>query len=343
MEKKKSLIIVIAVVVVVLIAGLVVTNMMGKEDKYPSRDINMVVPWNPGGSTDLTGRALADAMGKSLGTNIVVTNTPGSGGSVGSLTVMKAEKDGYNVLANGMLALTSMPVLGYTETTQRDWDYYLATFTPNVLAVKADSPYQTAQDLLDAMKANPGEITDGTGGMGSGGHIGIEVLCAATGLTYKHVPYEGGGKAVTAALAGEVDFTSQLLVEMQDMFVSGDMRALANFTENDITLENGTVIPSILKFAPELADRMPMGETTGIAVPKGQPDYVYEALDKAFDEAVKNEDFLSFCKTKGFIVNTMGRAEAEPYIEKLASTVTWTLYDCGVATISPEEFDIPRA
>ena len=62
-----------------------------------------ILPWNPGGSTDLTGRALADAMGKSMGTNIVVTNTPGSGGSVGSLTVQKAEKDGYNILANGML------------------------------------------------------------------------------------------------------------------------------------------------------------------------------------------------------------------------------------------------
>jgi tripartite-type tricarboxylate transporter receptor subunit TctC len=192
------------------------------------------------------------------------------------------------------------------------------------------------------MKANPGAITDGTGGMGSGGHLGIEVLCAATGLEYKHVPYEGGSKAITAALAGEVDFTSQLLVEMQDMFVSGDMRALANFTAEDIVLENGTVIPSILNYVPELADRLPMGETTGIAVPKGEPDYVLEALDKAFDETMKNEDFLAFCDTKGFIVNGMGREEAAEYVDKLASTVTWTLYDCGVATISPEQFGISR-
>lgn len=342
MKNKKSLIAVAAIVAVALVGGIAYQQIGGKATKYPSRDINMVVPWNPGGSTDLTGRALADAMGKSLGTNIVVTNTPGSGGSVGSLTVEKAEKDGYNILANGMLALTAMPVLGYTETTYKDWDYYLATFTPNVLAVRKDSPYQTAQELLDAMAANPGAITDGTGGMGSGGHLGIEVLCAATGLSYKHVPYEGGSKAITAALAGEVDFTSQLLVEMQDMFVSGDMRALANFTAEDITLENGTVIPSILNFVPELKDKMPMGETTGIAVPKGEPEEVLTALDKAFDEAVQNEDFLAFCATKGFLVNTMGREEAAPYIESLAKTVTWTLYDCGVATISPEEFGISR-
>ena len=112
MKNKKSMIAVVAIVVVALIAGVAYQQLGGKASKYPSRDINMVVPWNPGGSTDLTGRALADAMGKSLGTNIVVTNTPGSGGSVGSLTVQKAEKDGYNILANGMLALTAMPVLG---------------------------------------------------------------------------------------------------------------------------------------------------------------------------------------------------------------------------------------
>ncbi len=342
MKNNKSLMAVAAIVVVALVAGIGYKQFANKADNYPSRDINMVVPWNPGGSTDLTGRALADTMGKSLGTNIVVTNTPGSGGSVGSLTVQKAEKDGYNILANGMLALTAMPVLGYTETTHKDWDFYLATFTPNVLAVRKDSPYETAQDLLDALAANPGAITDGTGGMGSGGHLGIEVLCAATGLSYKHVPYEGGGKAITAALAGEVDFTSQLLVEMQDMFVSGDMRALANFTAEDITLENGTVIPSILKFVPELEDRMPMGETTGIAIPKGQPENVIAALDKAFDEAIKSDAFVEFCNTKGFIINGMGRDEAAAYVDKLASTVTWTLYDCGVATISPEQFGISR-
>ena len=125
MKNKKSLMAVAGIVVVALAAGVIYQQTGNKTDKYPSRDINMVVPWNPGGSTDLTGRALADAMGKSMGTNIVVTNTPGSGGSVGSLTVQKAEKDGYNILANGMLALTAMPVLGYTETTQKDWDLHL--------------------------------------------------------------------------------------------------------------------------------------------------------------------------------------------------------------------------
>ncbi len=341
MEKKKSLIIVAVVVAVAVLVGVFAMN-GNKEDNYPSRDINLTVPWNPGGSTDLTARAMADAMGKALGTNIVVTNTPGSSGSVGTLNVWKAERDGYNVLANGMLALTATPVMGYTDTTHRDWDFYLATFSPNVLAVTADSPYQTAQDLLDDMKARPGEVTDGTGGLGNSAHLAIEVFCNKTGLTYKHVPYEGGGKAITAALAGEVDFTSQQLVEMQDMFISGDMRALCNFTAEDITLENGVVIPSILKFAPEMADRMPMGESTGIAVPKGQPEAVYAALDKAFAEAMESQAFKDFCATKGFDIAAMGREEAAPFVEKLASVVSWTLYDCGVASISPEEFDIPR-
>jgi tripartite-type tricarboxylate transporter receptor subunit TctC len=117
---------------------------------------------------------------------------------------MKAEKDGYNILANGMLSLSTLPVLGYADTTPKDWDFYLATFTPNVLAVRKDSPYQTAQDLLDAMKAKPGEITDATGGMVPADTLALK-CSAQRPPSVQACPVEGGGKAVTAALSGEVD------------------------------------------------------------------------------------------------------------------------------------------
>lgn len=311
-------------------------------DKYPERDINMTVPFNPGGSTDLTGRVVGEAMGRNLNTNFVVTNTPGAGGSVGTQSVLTAKNDGYTILADGMLSFTSMPVMGLLETMPDDWDMWLATFTPNVVVVRKDSPYQTMDELLAAMKENPGQITAGTAGPGSAGHIAAELLTGAAGVEYKHVPYDGGNAAIVATLSGEVEFAPQLLVEMKDMIVSGDLIALAAFTEEDITLDGSITIPSISKFLPDLASRLPMGETTGIAVPKGLDEGILTKIDASFEAAMKDQAFLDFCDTKSFEVTAMGREESAAYVNNLQSIVAWTLYDAGVAKVSPEEFEIPR-
>lgn len=314
----------------------------GAADKYPARDINMTVPFNAGGSTDLTGRVVGEAMGRNLGVNFVVTNTPGAGGSVGTQSVLTAKLDGYTMLVDGMLAFTSMPVMDTLKTMPDDWDMWMATFTPNVIAVKGDSPYETLEDLIADMQARPGEVTAGTAGAGSAGRIAAELLVGAAGVEYKHVPYDGGNAAIVAALAGEVDFVPQLLVEMKDMLVSGDMRALAVFTEQDLTLENGTVIPSITTVLPDLAAKLPMGETTGLLMPKGIDEGILEKLDASFAEAMKDEKFLEFCATKGFDVTAMTREESAAYVNNLQSVVAWTLFDAGVAKVSPEEFDIAR-
>lgn len=311
-------------------------------DKYPERDINMTVPFGAGGSTDLTGRVVGEAMGRDLGVNFSVTNTPGAGGSVGTQSVLRAKNDGYTVLADGLLSFTSLPVMGLLDTMPDAWDIWLATFTPNVIAVSKDSPYQTIDDLIAAMKANPGQITAGTAGPGSAGHIGAELLAGASDAEYKHVPYDGGNAALVATLSGEVDFAPQLLVEMKDMIISGDLRALACYTTEDITLENGTVIPSITKVLPDLSTKLPMGETTGLLVPKGLDEGILAKLDSAFDTACKDQAFLDFCATKGFTVTAMGRADSADYVNRLQSVVAWTLFDAGVAKTNPEDLNIAK-
>jgi tripartite-type tricarboxylate transporter receptor subunit TctC len=313
-----------------------------KEEAYPVRDISLTVPYGPGGSTDLTARALAAPMGKTLGVSITVTNTPGAGGAAGSNIVAGAVLDGYTMLANGMLAFSSMPVLGTTTKTFREWDIWLATFTPNIIAVRADSPYKTFDDLLADMKARPGQVKDGTAGPGSGGHIGAEVLRAAAKVEYKHVSYPGGAPAIVAMLSGEVDYTTQLLVEMEDMIKAGKIRALTCFAKDDIQIAGGPLIPSIGKLLPAAVAYLPMGETTGIAIPKGLSAAKLAKLDAAFNEAVKSQSFLDFTKSKGFVVNPMGREASQKYVENLASTVSWILFDAGVAKVSPEDFKIKR-
>lgn len=343
MISEKKLLPVIALVTVLLaIPALSAFATGSKEEAYPVRDISLTVPYNPGGSTDLTARALAAPMGTKLGVSVTVSNTPGAGGATGSNIVAGAPLDGYTMLANGMLAFSSMPVLGTTTKTFREWDIWLATFTPNIIAVRAESPYKTLDDLLADMKARPGQVTDGTAGPGSGGHIGAEVLRAAAKVEYKHVSYPGGAPAIVAMLSGEVDYTTQLLVEMEEMIKAGKIRALACFAKDDIQIAGGPLIPSIGRLLPAAKAFLPMGETTGIAIPKGLPPAKLAALDAAFNEAVKSQTFLDFAKSKGFVVNAMGRDESQKYVENLASTVSWILYDAGVAKVSPDTFNIKR-
>ena len=129
---------------------------------------------------------------------------------------------------------------------------------------------------------------------------------------------------------------------MEDMIKAGKLRALAVFTADDLVIKDGPTIPSILKYVPELKSKLPMGETTGFAVPKGVPAEALKKLDEAFAKSVKDQAFIDFCASKGFIIVGLGRSEAVPYMQNLASVVTWILQDAGVTKKSPEEFKIPR-
>ena len=274
----------------------------GAEETWPNKNINLTVPYNAGGTTDLSGRALA----------------------------------------NGMLAFCTMPINGYTDKTFRDWDIWIATYAPNAIIVPKNSPYDTIEDLVAAIKANPGQITAGTGGIGSGGHFGAETIKAIAGADYKHITYAGGAAAVTATLSGEVDFCPQLLAEYKDLVIAGEVKALACLAEEDIEIAPGVVIPSILRSYPEAKKFVPMGEVTGVLIPKGLDEAKLAKLDAAFESAVKEKDFLDFCEVKSFSVIPMGRAQSQAYMEGFASKACYLMYDAGATTIDPAKFGINR-
>ncbi|MDT4762131.1 tripartite tricarboxylate transporter substrate binding protein [Sphaerochaeta sp. PS] len=332
----------LAVCIVLLLAVGFCFAQGAAEETYPTKSINMTVPYGAGGTTDLTGRALANAMGQKMGTTINVVNTPGAGGSAGSLNVQNSKVDGYTLLANGMLAFTTMPINGYTDKTYRDWDIWIATFAPNAIIVPKNSPYKTFGDLVAAIRANPGKITAGTAGIGSGGHFGAEVVKAIAGAPYKHITYAGGGPALTATLAGEVDFCPQLLAEYKDLIISGDVRCLGTLSDGDIELAPGVVVKSIGKDYPEAAKFLPMGEVTGILLPKGLSEDKLAVLDDAFAFAVKDKAFLDFVKLKSFVAIPMGRAESQKYLDTFASKAAYLMFDAGAVAIDPAKFGFTR-
>ena len=310
---------------------------------YPDKAINLIVPYNPGGTTDLTARAIANGMSEVLGVTINVNNVAGAGGSVGSLQVENGKNDGYTILANGMLAFTTMPVNGYTEKTYRDWDIWLATYAPNAIVVPANSPYQTVVDLVEDMKARPGEVMFGTAGIGSGGHFGAETMKAIAGADYNHITYAGGGPAVTATLAGEVEVCPQLLAETKDLIIAGDLRCLAVLSEDDIEIAEGVVCPSIMKYYPEeAAAYVPMGEVTGIAVPKGLDEDILAKLDEAFAFAVEQAEVADFCNLKSFTLMPMTREESQAFLDTFTAKACYLLWDADACANNPADFGIER-
>ena len=324
---------VIAMALVVLSTALFANGQT--EQNYPTRNINLVVPYGAGGTTDLTARSIANGMSRELGVQINITNTPGASGATGTMSVLNAPVDGYTILGHGMLAFTTMPVTSnVSKKTYKDWDIWLATYSPNAICVSKNSPYNTIEDLVNAIKANPGKITFGTGGIGSGGHFGTQIIQAIAGADVKHTPYNGGSAAVTALLSNEIDVCPQLLAELKDLIISGDVKCLAVLAEEDIELAPGVVVPSIKKSYPD-AKYIPMGEVTGIMIPKGLPESSLKKIDDAFAVAVKDQAFLDFCETKSFVVNPMGREESQKYLDSFASNACYILWNAGVAVNDP--------
>ncbi|MBS1227095.1 MAG: hypothetical protein H6R17_372 [Proteobacteria bacterium] len=312
--------------------------------KWPTQDISIVVPYPPGGGTDLTTRAIAEEMGRALKTTISVINQPGAAGSIGTLGVWNKPHNGYTIAANGLLAFASYPVMGLGEKTYKDWHIWIATYSPNAIVTKggADAKYKTMADLLAALKAKPGEITFGTAGVGSGGYMGAEVLKLGTKLAYKHIAYQGGAPAIIGGLSGEVDVVPQLLMEMVDHIRAGKMNALAVLMDQPFKLSGAADIPPITASVPEIKPYLPMGESFGIMVPKDTPANVVQAIDGAFKIAVASDTVKKFAAEKGSVVLALSGDEAQAHVAKLASIVSWTLFDGGTAKISPEKFAIPR-
>lgn len=218
-----------------LIAGtalLPLASSAAAQDVFPSRPIQMIVPFPPGGVADITGRPTAHVMGKLLKQSVVVQNRPGAGGSVGAAQAARAAPDGYTIL----MALSSISVLPIADRLQgRAPAYQLDQFAPialisadpTVLVVREDGPYKTLKDFVDAAKAKPGTINYGSSGVYGTLHVAMEIFASAASIKLFHIPYQGGGPAVAALLGGQIDALASGPSAAIGQIKAGKMRALA--------------------------------------------------------------------------------------------------------------------
>src|SRR3954454_18794643 len=306
----------------------------------PSRPINLIVPWAAGGSTDQVTRVAAAELEKALGQTIVIVNQPGASGSIGTKSAFDAPKDGYTWTAGAAQDLGTYQTLGSLNTSIKDWNLFLTVANIQVIGVNPSTPYQNAKQLLDAMKAKPGAIPVATAGVTSAGHNAMELIAKATGVTYRHVTYDGGNPAVVATVAGEAEVTTQLAVEQADMIRGKRRRPLATVSDKPLELEGYGTIPPLSQTVPGFTAP---ANYFGIFLPKGTPDEVVKTLEKIWSEQmVKSEALKKYATTRGALFNPLAGDAAQKAVFPAVQTNAWNLQASGKTKVSPDTVGIPK-
>ncbi|TVQ40788.1 MAG: tripartite tricarboxylate transporter substrate binding protein [Spirochaetaceae bacterium] len=336
------------IVMITLLAGVAVAMTFARgtpeEDPdvwRPTRPITVVVPWGAGGSTDQTVRPLAAVLEEELGQSVVVVNTPGATGSVGTAEVLNARRDGYTWVSGAVKDLATYRVRDLLETDLDDWVLFLSLAQVNVVSVNANEPYQDFGELAQAFLDRPGEIDVGTAGVGSAGHTAIQLINRYRRIEYTEVTYGGGAPAVTATVAGEVPVTTQLASEQVDMIRAGKLRPLAVLSDAPLRLEGvDEEIPPITNWIPEF-EAAPI--YFGIFVPADVPQNVIKTLGRIWDESIVGNQRLERLGRESASVfapkwGDEARAAAFPMVQLDA----WLAYEMGDTVMRPDEAGIPR-
>ena len=271
------------------------------QSDFPSRPITIVVPFPPGGSSDVITRLVAQKMADNLKISIVIDNRGGGGGVPAALAIKQATPDGYTLfLANNglfaiMPALTDVrfdPVKDFQPITP------LCAF-PSVLVVPSGSPARTVGELVDLAKSKPGGLTFASQGVGSGGHILGEMLQARTGARFIHVPYRGAGPAVTDLAAGNVDLLFSSYVSAIGQVQAGKLRVLGWTAPG-----RSPTLPDVPTMAEAGYPEVELVVWHGIMAPLGTPPEIVKKLNEELVKAARSPDVVQKAAAQGVEMST---------------------------------------
>src|SRR6266446_2934599 len=308
--------------------ALLALSTAGAAQDYPSKPITMVVPFPPGGVAEIVGRPLAAIMEKSLKQPIVLINRPGAGGAVGMASVAKGAADGYTILM-GLSSISIFPVSD--RINGKTPAYELADFAPialitadpTILVVRSDGPYKTVKDFVEAAKANPGKMNYSSSGVYGTLHVAMEIFANAAGIKLFHIPYQGGGPAVTALLGGQVEAVASGPAVAIGQIKGGKMRALASWSDKRLQL-----LPEIPTFK-ELGYDAEFYIWSGVFVPAATPAPIVAQLRDAVREVVHSAEFRSAMEKVETPVRYLDAPEFQKYWERDAARLKLALEKIG--------------
>ncbi len=272
---------------------------------WPDKPVTVIVPFPPGGSTDMIARTLSTTLQQKLGQNFVVDNKPGATGTIGAAQVKRAPADGHTLLVASLGPYVIAPHLikgGVPYDARTDFDYLtVAVQAPNVLVVPAASPYRNVADVIADLKQNPNKISFASSGNGSSDHLTAELFWQQTGTTGVHVPYKGGAPAMNDLLGNQVNASFQNLNVVVPHVKAGKLKALA--VTGDKRSAQLPDVPTLSEAGVKDAD---VYSWQAVAAPKGLSAEVKKKIHEALVAAINDPQVRPKLLEQGFeiVANT---------------------------------------
>ncbi|WP_299815970.1 tripartite tricarboxylate transporter substrate binding protein [uncultured Jannaschia sp.] len=297
---------------------------------YPSRPIQMIVPWGAGGGTDAVGRVFASLLQENLGVPVNVVNRTGGSGVVGHSAIANAEPDGYTI---GVMTIEidMMHWQGLTDLTYENFDVLaLVNADPGGLMVSADSEYQDAAALLEAIRSEPKGTFKGSGtGQGGIWHLGLAGWLMSEGLPPDQVtwvPSEGAAPGITDMVAGGVDIVPSSLAEGRAMIEADRVVPLASMSE-----ERQEAFPDVPTVMEATGTDYTHAVWRAIAAPDGLPEEVHDRLESAIKAAYESEEYQTFMQDRGFGLRWAGSEEATEIVAADDESLGAVMKEAGLA------------
>ncbi len=284
--------------------------------EWPNRPVRLIIPWPPGGGADTVGHILAPRVAAAIGGTLIIENRPGAAGSIGSTVAARSAPDGYTVLYDATPQAINPALMSLSYDPLRDLRPVVLTgVVPNLLVVTPSIPARTVADVIAAARARSGGVDFASSGNGSAQHMALELFRQSAGITVNHVPYRGGGPALTDVMGGQINYFFSNASSSTGHVRGGSLRAVAH---------TGTGRLAAFPDLPSVAETLPGYEATewnGVFVPAGTPDAIVARLNAAYNDAMEAPEIAERLAAINVVTRRNTPDEFAAFVR--AETVKW--------------------
>ncbi|HEX7218133.1 MAG TPA: tripartite tricarboxylate transporter substrate binding protein [Burkholderiales bacterium] len=293
---------------------------------YPSKPVRLIIPFPPGGSNDVVGRAIGQQLGERLGQSVVIDNRGGAGGIIGTNEAAKAPADGYTLLLISTAFPTSIAFNRLPQDIMKSFaPVALLGSGPALLVVPATSPANSVMDLLNQIRQKPGELNAAAAGIGSFQHMATELFRLQSNTRFVIVQYKGGGPALTDTIGGQVQFNLGSLVQMVPQVRSGKLKALGVSSERRVA-----AMPDVPTIAEAGVPGFEVSNWWGILAPAATPQPVLDRLYNEISAILESPDTRKRFELEGAEAARMTSAEFAAFVTQETQKWTRVVKEAGI-------------